>query len=73
MFGHINKQSLEAKATNGTIIGLNYGDIDWHDTDCLICAQSKLKQFKVSKKAQRETGRPFSTGSIDLYGSNFMR
>ena len=66
--GHINKQSLEAMAKNGTINGLNYDDIDWHDTDCLICSQSKLKQFKVPKKTQRETGRPFSTGSIDLYG-----
>ena len=66
--GHINKQTLEAMSKNGTIKGLNYEDIDWHNTDCLICAQSKLKQFKVPKKALRETGRPFSTGSIDLYG-----
>ena len=55
-------------AKHNTINGLNYDDIDWHHTECLICSRSKLKQFKVPNKALRDTGRPFSTGSIDLYG-----
>ena len=66
--GHINKQSLQAMALNNTLNGLNYDDVNWHDTECLICSKSKLKQFKVPQKAQRETGRPFTTGSVDLYG-----
>jgi hypothetical protein len=56
-------------AKNGTLTGLRYEDIDWNESsNCLVCTRSNVKQFRVPRKANRQPGIPFHTGSIDLWG-----
>lgn len=70
--GHTHYDALGQMIRNNTIEGFEDLPESFLKTisiePCMDCAKAKIKQFAVKKKADRRTGVPFKTGSVDIWG-----